>query len=205
MSSEIEDRKRLANALIAIYDMHNKALSDMVVNIWWHVAQQHGVNETCKALFDFLMSDRGKYLPKPADVIEFLGGSTEDKALIGWSKLTNTLRKYGTHRSICFDDPIITQVVKDMDGWIRLGQATDKDLTFKQADFIRRYKSYANSPAIAPKGGYLVGRSEDIDIRQGFKPEPPVMIGNTEQAKLNYKVRPSLVVDIKKLVEGAAA
>ena len=201
-----QSKAHLASALEAIYEMHNKVISKAVVNIWWHLVKQRGVESVLKALTEHTMSPAGKFLPKPADIIEILDGTQEDAALMAWTKFHNALRN-GSHVSVCFDDVLINQVAKDLGGWIAFGQLTAKDITFKEKEFVRLYQMYMKNPPLNPPG-HLIGVSEKQNSTQGYPSPEPIMIGNREKALENYKALPaanSAVGLVKQITDKARA
>ena len=137
--------------------MHNKKITDAVVNLWVALVEWRGIEPVMSALKQHTMSPAGKFLPKPADIIEILDGTQEDASLLAWTKFHNALR-HGSHVSVCFDDVLINQVAKDLGGWIAFGQLTAKDISFKEREFIRLYQMYLKNPPLNPPG-HLISRT----------------------------------------------
>ncbi len=55
-------------------------------------------------------AEAGQFPPKPADLIRFLDGTGESRAMGAWSLVERTLRRIGPYQSLVFDDPITQRV-----------------------------------------------------------------------------------------------
>lgn len=86
--------------------------------------------------------DNGQFMPKPADVVKLLQGSSQDGALVAWAKVDRAVRQVGTYSTVVFDDPIIHRVVQDMGGWVALGDKREKEWPFVAKEFENRYRGY---------------------------------------------------------------
>jgi len=81
-------------------------------------------------------------MPKVADVIKMLQGSTQDSALTAWAKVDKAVRSIGTQMSVAFDDPLIHKVIQDMGGWLGLGQRQEAEWPFVAKEFETRYRGF---------------------------------------------------------------
>jgi hypothetical protein len=112
-----------------------------------------------------------------------LQGSTQDSALVAWAKVDRAVRSCGTYNSVVFDDPVIHRVIVDMGGWVLVGGKDEKEWPFVGKEFENRYRGYrmrSETPEYLP---VLIGIAEAQNNRMGQKSQPPVLIGNAEQAK----------------------
>jgi hypothetical protein len=80
-----------------------------------------------------------KFWPRPADLIEILEGTAEDRARMAWQKVKSAQRRYGAHYSVAFEDPLIHYAVERLGGWTALSQIESKDEPFREKDFIGWY------------------------------------------------------------------
>lgn len=189
------DRAAFAEILGAVYTFYSKDISEAALGIWWTVMEPFDLAAVRKALGQHAVNpDNGQFLPKPADVVRMLGGSTLDSALVAWSKLDSAIQRIGTYATVVFDDPIIHRVVEEMGGWTTLGHCTAKDWPFRQNEFVNRYRGYkmrGETPAYPPK---LIGLSEGENAVKGLAHDPralrmaePVLIGDPKVAMLVLK------------------
>lgn len=169
--------------LQGVYDFYGKDLSPFAIDIWWKALAQYEIQTVSQAMSMHCTNpDVGQFCPKPADVVRMVGGSTRDSALMAWNKVMEGVSRCGSYRSVCFDDPIINRVLSDMGGWSEICGKDNEELPFVEKNFCERYRAYkirggSNHPA------YLVGRTEHENLLRGFKAEPPMLIGDPQEAR----------------------
>lgn len=178
------DRPRFFGLLADVYAFYNREFSEFAGNVWWNAMRPFDASAVQDALGRHCVNpDAGQYLPKPADVVRMLQGSTQDAALVAWAKVDRALRQVGTYQSVAFDDPLIHRVLSDMGGWPPLGTKTEADWPFVAKEFENRYRGYrmrSERPEYPP---VLIGHAEAQNARSGFAAPAPVLIGNREQAE----------------------
>ena len=129
--------------------------------------------------------DRGRFAPQPADIVFFLEGGTEDRALFAWSRVESAIRHVGPYQTVVFDDPAIHAAIDGMGGWMLLCNMSDDELPFRRNEFVKRYR------ALAERGVFeyprrLVGIAEHHNSADGHELPEPVLIGDAELAKQVY-------------------
>lgn len=174
-----------ASMLNAVSELYGKPQSDMAIGMWWNalkhydlVAIQQGFNRHVQN------PDSGQFMPKPADIVKMLQGSTQDTAMLAWAKVDKAVRQVGTYRSVAFDDPIIHRVLHDMGGWIKLGSKPESEWPFIAREFENRYRGYrlrSERPEYPP---VLVGMAEAHNSKEGHQSEPPMLVGDARTAML---------------------
>lgn len=172
-------------ALVAdVQAFYGKDLSEFAGSVWWEAMKPYDYRAVADALNRHCVNpDSGQFAPKPADVVKMLQGSTQDSALVAWTKVDRAVRSCGTYNSVVFDDPIIHRVIMDMGGWVQIGSREEKEWPFVAKEFENRYRGYkmrSETPDYLP---VLIGICEAQNSRAGHKSQPPVLIGNSEQAK----------------------
>lgn len=137
------DRRAFSEALAAAYALYRVELSQAVTGMWWRALQAYEIAAVVDALGRHAMNpDTGQFLPKPADVVRVIEGSTADVALLAWAKVIGGIKQVGTHDSVVFDDPIIHRVLADLGGWYWLGQQQEKELPFIEKRFRDAYRAW---------------------------------------------------------------
>lgn len=179
-------REQFVALMAGVAELYGKSLSPQLISIYWEGLRDYEFSEVKDAINLHVRNpDTGQFMPKIADVVKFLEGSTLTQAMRAWQKVTDALRLVGTYSSVVFDDPIIHAVIADMGGWQPLGQVQNDELPFKAREFEKRYQGYK----VKPPQNYprkLIGIFERENAMRGFESDPPTMIGNTEQALLVY-------------------
>ncbi|MEE9452349.1 MAG: DUF6475 domain-containing protein [Gammaproteobacteria bacterium] len=128
-----------------------------------------------------LCPDRGRFVPKIADIMHQFQGNSEAQALKAWSKVSNAIRRTGSYESVVFDDLCIHCVIADMGGWIRLCCQNDTQLQFSQHEFQKRYR-YTCDQVQEKYPSVLIGVIERNNHHKGYKLPPPIFIGDRKQA-----------------------
>lgn len=173
------DRGAFADLVQGVYDFYGKDMSAFAVDTWWRAMQHYDFETVREALGRHCMNpDSGQFLPKPADVVRMLSGTTKDAALVAWSKVQHAVEHVGSWQTVVFDDPLIHRAVEDMGGWITLCLQTAAEWPFLEkrfCDHYRVYKARGETPAYPPKLG---GRTDLDNVSRGFPEMKPVLIGD---------------------------
>lgn len=179
------DYPEFVKIISALSEMYGKAKpSDVVIALWWQALKDFELPAIRKGLSMHVMNpDSGQFMPRPADVVKMLGGSTADNALLAWSKVSEAVRRIGSYDSVVFDDPIIHAVIYDMGGWVVVSMKGDDEWDFVRNEFVNRYRGYAirgETPSYPP---VLIGIFETHNSKEGYKSQPPRLVGDPEKAK----------------------
>lgn len=101
-----------------------------------------------------------KFVPKPAELREFIFGRVEDRGLLAW---TDVLRHsaVGAYAHVDFDDRCINATIRSLGGWPDfLSRLTAKEEKFVRAEFLKAYAGFAASGANGEVCQPLPGLSE---------------------------------------------
>ena len=183
--SEYDD---FTDIIQVIGEQYGKKLSGGVIALYWQGLQDFDLVAVRDALGRHLRNtDTGQFMPKIADIIKMLQGSTLDSALNAWAKVDKAVRRVGPYESVAFDDPIIHRVLHDMGGWISFGDKTEDELPFVAREFENRYRGFKSSGVKIEYPEKLVGINEAHNAQSiktiGFI-KPPILIGDVEKARM---------------------
>ena len=180
------DRKQFVDMLQAVYAMQRVDLSDAVTELWWAALEEYDLPVVLDAFKRHTKNpDVGQFLPKPADVIRQLEGSTQDVALLAWARVVDALKRHGTYVSVDFADPIIHRVLTDLGGWIWLGQQVEAEMPFIEKRFRDAYRAHRARPALlSDQPARLLGITEHTNAANGYAGENVVtiVIGDARRA-----------------------
>lgn len=113
-------------------------------------------------------TDTGQFMPKVADILRALSGTTTDAAYTALVKLQSAFSAVGAYESPKFDDPIIAAVVADMGGWPEVcGRNAEEWQKFGSNEFMRRYRSIA-SRGVEIEPPLLAGIFDRTNTALGF-------------------------------------
>lgn len=181
------DMRTFGSILADVYALLRQDCSDGVRRLWWQALKPYPIEAVQQAFAQHICNpDVGQYLPKPADIIRVLTGSSEERALRAWSDVDCAVRTRGPYVSVVFDDPLTHAVIAAMGGWVTLCRKSVDEWPFVQKDFVTRYKGYVNHPpASYPR--CLIGLTDADHQRRGLpSPRPPTLIGSPERARQVY-------------------
>ena len=154
-------------ALISdVYAFYRHDVSDFALSVWWSAMRQYDLRAVNEAVGRHAVNpDSGQFMPKPADIVKMLGGTTKDSALVAWSKVDKAIRNVGPWEDVAFDDPLIHRVLYDMGGWMMLGQNTSDEIKFIAKEFEARYRGFkmrSENPEYPP---VLIGTSGALSLQ----------------------------------------
>lgn len=181
------DKRPFAEMLGAVYELYNRPLSETILGMWWEALQPYDLAAVRGAFNRHAMNpDQGQFIPKPADIVREFGGTTADASMLAWSKVVGGIKKFGTHVSVAFDDPIIHRVVTDLGGWYWLGQQTEKEMPFVENRFRLAYRAWRQRGLVGSESvRYLFGYFElqnSAHYPEWVEKNPPRLIGNPLRA-----------------------
>ncbi len=179
-----DQQKRFSEVLAGVHDFYGKDMSKFAASVWLQACETLDVEQVTRALSAHLMDpDRGQFMPKPADIVRQIQGTSSDRSLIAWGKVLDAAQRVGAYQSVCFDDPVIHGAVEDLGGWMKLCRSETNDLGYIQKRFCDAYKAYAGR-ADMTFPSMLPGEHAITNSLKGYTAAPPVLIGNPEKARL---------------------
>lgn len=177
------DNGKFIELLTGVHDFYGKELSEFAIGVWLQAMQPFEFDAVRDAFNRHCVNtDAGQFMPKPADIVKMLQGSSQDSALRAWAKVDRAVRHIGTYESVAFDDPLIHRVLHEMGGWIALGTKTEDEWPFVAKEFENRYRGYRSRNATPEYPPVLIGIAEAHNSKEGFKTAEPMLIGDHSQA-----------------------
>lgn len=171
-----------------LHSFYSKDFSAFAGRVWFQALKQYDLTAISEAFSRHCVNpDSGQFMPKPADVVKMLGGTTQDSALVAWTKVDKAVRGVGTGRSVVFDDPLIHRVLHDIGGWVKLGSKEEKDWDFVRNEFVTRYRGYKMRSEVPEYAPVMVGTYEHENRKNGFPVDAPMLIGDAKVAALVLK------------------
>lgn len=171
-----------------VHSFYGKDASTFTIDVWWGAMRHFELAAIREAFSRHCVNpDNGQFVPRPADIVRFLEGSTLDSAVFAWTKVDRAIQTVGTYATVAFDDPLIHRVVDDMGGWPQLGTKPIDEWPFVAKEFQTRYRGYKarrDTPAYPPK---LIGRFDAENQQHGFADVTPMLIGDVTKALAVFK------------------
>ena len=178
------DAPRFAQLLLVLSEVYGRVISEPVAEVWFQALEHFPLHAVEAAIKRHIKSpDVGQFMPKPADVVRMLEGTSLDTAMVAWAKVDKAVRSVGVYMSVAFDDPLVHRVVHDMGGWIGLGSKTESEWPFVGNEFRTRYTAFRSRQESPDYPARLVGLSEAENSRKGYAVGEVVLIGDPERAR----------------------
>lgn len=170
--------------MAGVHEFYGKECSSFAIGVWWRALRAYDLAAIRDALGRHCVNpDTGQFMPRPADVVRMLSGSTLDAALVAWTKVQDAIARVGVYSTVCFDDPLIHRVIEDMGGWISLGMVSEREVPFRQREFLDRYRAFASRSDTPPYPSALVGIIDRENWAHGYpQSERVLLVGNQERA-----------------------
>ncbi|WP_299078991.1 DUF6475 domain-containing protein [uncultured Paraglaciecola sp.] len=167
-----------------VAEQYSKTLSQSLKSLYWQGLHDVEFEAVRDALFRHIRNtDKdGDFMPKISNIRKMIEGSSEDSSLSAWTKIDKALRSVGTYKSVVFDDPLIHKVIQDMGGWIAFGTKTEDEWPFVANEFQKRYRGFKSRSMEPEYPSHLIGMAESNNSKEGYRIDPPRLIGNQEKA-----------------------
>jgi hypothetical protein len=203
------DFQAFRDLMEGVYSFYGKDASKFALDVWWQALKHYDLAALRDALGRHCVNpDNGQFLPRPADVVRMLEGSTIDSAMVAWSKVDRAIQSVGTYATVVFDDPLIHRVIADMGGWAQLGTKAVDEWPFVGKEFQTRYRGYRARKTVGAYPPKLLGRFDQENQQLGFAMQNPVLIGEQDKALGVLRLgsnKPDLVITehIERVVDSA--
>lgn len=179
MPLQASDRAAFADMLAAVAGIYGRDLTEQTLAIYWGALAAYDLAAVRQALDRHVKNpDAGQFMPKPADLIRMLGGTTVDGAMRAWAQVERAIRLVGGWSDVVFDDPLIHRVIDDLGGWAKLCETKTEELPFRARDFQALYRGFAMRRERPPYPPLLMGRANTQNASQGLALEAPVCVGD---------------------------
>jgi len=141
------DLPQFAALMNTLGEVYGKEITEVFSEIYWNTLKRFEWSEVKNAVSKHISDpDKGQFMPKPADIVRWIEGTHETRALKAWVKTTDAMRRIGVYESVAFDDPLIHSVIEALGGWIGLCMSKTENLPFLAQDFQKHYLTFLNDP-----------------------------------------------------------
>lgn len=179
-----DDLQAFGRMLTLVAEQYGRTLSPELVRLYFEGLAHLELDQVSAALNRHVRNtDVGQYMPKIADVIRALDGTSTDASYGALVKLQEAFRAIGAYETPKFDDPIIAVVVENMGGWPELcARDAEEWQKFGAPEFMRRYRSIA-ARGLTVEAPRLPGIFERTNAALGFHQEPAPALAEEAQPR----------------------
>ena len=108
------DLGSFASLMHTIASIYNKKLAPSLTDCYWHTLKPFAWEDVKTAFHHYMRHPiHGKYMPKPADIVDYLMGNTQQRALAAWRAVQQQLRQVGRYEQPQFSDTITQHVIQE--------------------------------------------------------------------------------------------
>jgi len=173
------DRAAFSTIMRLLAATYDKIATEDIIEAYWGalkdlrlVEVQSAAQEARKTL---------EWWPKPAQLRKLAKDEVEPghRAAIAWRAVRKALAEQGTYCSVNFDDPVVNATIRNLGGWVALGQKESKDFDiWTRKEFERIYQAIYATGVTEESGAYLTGITEhENGGRYELKAPTPVPTG----------------------------
>lgn len=184
------DFDRFSMALTALAELYGKTISAGSIALWWQTLEDYDFELISKAMRNHTRDpDAGQFMPKPADLIRHISGTSTDKSMLAWGKVYDAMGRVGAYSDVVFDDPAIHAAVSDCGGWTKMCRIESSELSYLQHRFCESYRAYAGRGQFEYPKRLVGDRSPDeLYFKRGLPAPRPAIVGDVVKAREVYRL-----------------
>lgn len=137
------DGPTLIAELARLAELYDKPMSEALHALYFEALQDYDIASVVAAMRAHVVQpERGRWFPKPADLIGLLDGAPEEQALEAWSEVIGAWRSVGYYGAPDFEDESITGTINRMGGWQAFCERYKiiRNESFLREEFCQRYQ-----------------------------------------------------------------
>jgi hypothetical protein len=178
------DYDNFINVMQLVSEQYGKTPSEGLISLYWQGLKNYEFSAVQDAIGRHLgNTDTGQFMPKIADIIRMMQGSSQDAAFAAWSKVDKAVRSVGPYETVVFDDLLIHKVLHDMGGWMGICGKDDEAWPFVAKEFETRYRGFKSRNERVEYPAKLIGIFEAHNAKEGHKVAAPMLIGDASKAQ----------------------
>ena len=136
------DKIAFANVMSATAEVYNEKLTKTKIKMYFACLISLPIEAVATAFEKHMTdTDRGRFFPKPADLLMQARGSDEEQAFGAWVEFLEIIRRRGTHDRLDFEDDAMAYACMAMGGQREAGTWTEAELDFKRPVWIKHYRA----------------------------------------------------------------
>jgi hypothetical protein len=175
------DKNEFLKLMMPLGEIFDKQITESILDIYYDIFKDYSINILKTAFNKVIKTYQFNTLPKPADILEYLEGTPQDKAMIAWLQAKEAVQKGGYYASIEFSDPIISYCITELGGC-----APISELPFIEKRFLELYRVLAKRDIKI--NSRLIGYIELCNSEKGYYDKIP------EPIRIGFKINDNLKI-----------
>lgn len=154
-------REEFLPVINGLAEIYGESLSECKLDIYYDCLKDLSADQLKYASITLLKTRTYQSMPKPSEILEYIGGKLQDRSTIAWEIALGAIKRYGFYNSVSFEDKIINGVIEGLGGWEQFSSMLIEEEPFRRKEFITHYEAYARSGRTCPDR--LVGNFERLN------------------------------------------
>jgi hypothetical protein len=125
--------------ILGLSEIFGGEMSPIAIDIYFNALSDFTIDEVSKGISSVVKSRVYNGMPKPAEIIEAISGSSNVQAITAWDEVLTDIRKRGRLQGGKFDNPAIEQAIRVCGGWEKICAGDEQDLQWVKKEFIEAY------------------------------------------------------------------
>ncbi len=172
-------RSEFTQLFALLCEAYNREATSGLSSAYFLVLEELSFEEFKLAVRRILSERKYSTMPMPAELLEAVHGSTEEKAIIALKTLEEAIENHGAYASVCFEDKAIMCAIQALGGWESICRLEADEWKFKRKEFQKIYQAALKNPQSFRAPRYLAGTFERQNSFQGEENQEKIkMIGN---------------------------
>lgn len=168
------DKTKFMQTFTCLCDIYGKIPSEIMLDMYYKCFEDYTAEEFSCAVTKCIKERVYNSLPKPAEILSFLEGTKDDKALIAWMKAKEAVKKVGYYMTPEFDDSIISHCLIELGGWMEFCSAKIEDSPFIEKRFMDLYRLFLKRGVDSPQR--LIGFIDLKNIEKGYPEQQKIKL-----------------------------
>lgn len=164
-----ENEQQIRMLVAHVFSFYGKEASKFIADAFYFALSKFDAARVEKVALEHISDpQKGQFMPRPADLIARLEGTSTDRATVAWLKAREAASDVGAYSSVEFDDPLIAGVIDAMGGWPKFCRLEQKDISYAGHEFGKHYEALARVGAGVEHPKFLRGECDSADVYQKF-------------------------------------
>lgn len=168
------NKESFTKIMIGLCELYKQQISEFIFDSYYEIFKKYETSAFERAVNLCVKNHKYNSLPKPANILEFLDGTREDQAMLAWLKAKEAVKKAGYYESVEFDDPIISNCIIELGGWMGFCSSLVDELPFVEKRFLELYRVISLRGSKSVK---LIGFTEQRNSELGYEAPKTIKIG----------------------------
>jgi hypothetical protein len=145
------DKVEFCSVLLALGEMYDKKVTEVVTGLYYETLKEYDIDQVKTAVSKVIKNHVYNTLPKPAEILQYLEGSADDRAMIAWLKAKKAVQICGYTHDPVFDDNIISHCIIHICGsWVNFCSISTEELPYYEKRFLDAYRVFERKGVAGP-------------------------------------------------------